>query len=142
MATVKNVLCTIIGAIGGAIVYLFGGWSEDLVTLIIFMSIDFIMGVILALVFKNSNKTESGAYDSHAGWIGLSKKCVTLLFVLIAHRLDVILCTEYIRTATIIGFILNEIISIVENAGLMGIPLPDVIKKAIEILKKKAESDG
>lgn len=141
MTTFKNALCTIAGAVGGFVVYLFGGWSEDLITLIIFMSIDFLMGVILALVFKKSNKTESGAYNSHAGWIGLIKKCVTLLFILIAHRLDMVLSTEYIRTATIIGFIVNEVISIVENAGLMGIPLPGVIKRAIEILKKKVEDD-
>ena len=74
MTTFKSILCTAAGAVGGAVVYLFGGWSEDLSTLIIFMSIDFLMGVVLALVFKNSNKTETGTYNSHAGWIGLSKK--------------------------------------------------------------------
>ncbi|MBE7024013.1 MAG: phage holin family protein, partial [Ruminococcaceae bacterium] len=80
---------------------------------------------------------ENGNLNSRAGWKGLCKKCVTLLFVLIAHRLDVSLGTEYIRTATIIGFIANEVISIVENAGLMGLPLPKVITKAIDILKKE-----
>ena len=49
---------------------------------------------------------------------------------------------NYIRTAAIIGFILNEALSIVENAGLMGIPLPEVITKAIDILKKKKENDA
>jgi len=68
-------------------------------------------------------------------------KCALAHFFIIAHRLDVSLGTEYIRTATIIGFIANEVISIVENAGLMGIPLPTVITKAIDILKNKGEEE-
>ena len=127
----------VFGAIGGMIAHLFGGWTEDMATLIIFMAVDFIMGLIVAGVFHKSNKSQSGALNSHAGWIGLCKKCVVLLFVLIAHRLDMLLGLDYIRTTTIIGFIANEVISIVENAGLMGVPLPDVIVKAIEVLKHR-----
>ena len=52
---------------------------------------------------------------------------MTLLFVLVAYRLDLAIGVDYIRDAVIIGFIANELISIVENAGLMGIPLPAVI---------------
>ena len=141
MTNIKVLCCTIAGVIGGIITRLFGGWSEDMITLIIFMAVDFIMGLLLAGVFHKSNKSTSGNLDSRAGWKGLCKKGVTLLFVLIAHRLDVSLGTDYIRTATIIGFIANEVISIVENAGLMGIPLPEVIIKAIEILKNKGEDE-
>ncbi len=119
---------------------LFGGWTEDMITLVIFMAVDFLMGLIVAGVFHKSNKSKNGNLNSRAGWIGLCKKCVTLLFVLIAHRLDVSLGTDYIRTAAIIGFIANEMLSIVENAGLMGIPLPEVITKAIEILKERKEA--
>lgn len=137
MSNVKTVICTVLGVIGGFIAQLFGGWTEDIVTLISFMAVDFVMGLLLAGVFHKSNKSENGNLNSRAGWKGLCKKCVTLLFVLIAHRLDVSLGTEYIRTATIIGFIANEVISIVENAGLMGLPLPKVITKAIDILKKE-----
>lgn len=141
MTNIKAFTCTLIGVTGGIITKLFGGWSEDMVTLIVFMAVDFIMGLLLAGVFHKSNKSESGHLNSRAGWKGLCKKGVTLLFVLIAHRLDVSLNTEYIRTATIIGFIANELISIVENAGLMGVPLPEVITKAIEILKNKGEEE-
>jgi len=141
MSNVKTVICTVFGVIGGFIAQLFGGWTEDIVTLISFMAVDFVMGLLLAGVFHKSNKSENGNLNSRAGWKGLCKKCVTLLFVLIAHRLDVSLGTEYIRTATIIGFIANEVISIVENAGLMGIPLPTVITKAIDILKNKGEEE-
>ena len=137
MTSLKGFICAVFGAVGGFIAQLFGGWTEDVVTLVVFMAVDFIMGLLLAGVFHKSNKSENGNLNSKAGWKGLCKKCVTLLFVLIAHRLDVSLETSYIRTATIIGFIANEVISIVENAGLMGIPLPSVITKAIDILKHK-----
>ncbi len=141
MMNFKGMICTIFGAIGGFVARLFGGWTEDMVTLVIFMAIDFITGLILAGVFHKSKKTENGNLNSKVGWKGLCKKGVTLLFVLIAHRLDVSLGTSYIRTATIIGFIANEVISIVENAGLMGLPLPAVITKAIDILKNRSEDD-
>lgn len=140
MTNIKAVICTVFGAVGGMIAHLFGGWTEDMMTLIIFMAVDFIMGLIVAGVFHKSNKSQSGALNSHAGWIGLCKKGVVLLFVLIAHRLDMLLGTDYIRTTAIIGFIANEVISIVENAGLMGVPLPEVIVKAIEVLKHRGES--
>ena len=141
MTNLKGFICTVFGAVGGFIAQLFGGWTEDMVTLIAFMTVDFIMGLILAGVFHNSNKTENGNLNSKVGWKGLCKKGITLLFVLVAHRLDVSLGTEYIRTATIIGFIANEVISIVENAGLMGIPLPSVITKAIDILKHREDEE-
>ena len=67
--------------------------------------------------------------------------CMILLFVLIAYRLDLAIGTNYIRDAVIIGFIANELISITENAGLMGIPLPGVLTKAIDVLKKKAVTE-
>lgn len=142
MANLKGTIVTFIGMAGGFIANLLGGWTTDMVTLAIFMAIDFITGILLAAVFKNSTKSESGALNSKAGWKGLCKKCVTFLFVIIAHRLDIALGINYIRTAAIIGFIANEAISIVENAGMMGIPLPKVITKAIEVLKEKSEEDS
>lgn len=141
MTNLKGLICTIFGAVGGFVAQLFGGWTDDMVTLIAFMAVDFIMGLILAGVFHNSNKTENGNLNSKVGWKGLCKKGITLLFVLVAHRLDVSLGVSYIRTATIIGFIANEVISIVENAGLMGLPLPTVITKAIDILKHREDED-
>lgn len=141
MTNVKALICTGFGVIGGIVAKLFGGWTEDMITLIIFMAVDFIMGLIVAGVFHKSTKSQTGALNSHAGWVGLCKKGAVLLFVLIAHRLDILLGSDYIRTTTIIGFIANETISIVENAGLMGIPLPEVITKAIEILKHKGDDE-
>jgi toxin secretion/phage lysis holin len=135
--TVKVMLVGIIGAIGSFITNLFGGWTSDLATLIIVMGIDFTMGFLIAAFWKKSTKSESGALSSWSAWRGLCRKCVSLLFVLIALRLDMALGVNYIRTAVIIAFIVNELISIVENAGIMGIPIPGVINRAIDILKKK-----
>lgn len=130
---------SIIGVIGSFISTLFGGWSQSLTTLLIFMGIDYVTGLIVAGVFKKSGKSETGALDSCAGWKGLSRKGVTLLIVLVATRLDIALNSTFIRDAVIIAFIANETISIVENAGLMGVPIPTVIVKAIEVLKNRAE---
>lgn len=138
----KEFICTVIGVIGSVIVSLFGGWDSALTTLILFMVIDYVTGLIVAGVFKNSTKTESGALESKAGWKGLCRKCVTLVFVMVAYRLDLVIGTAYIRTAVIIAFIANELISLVENAGLMGIPLPTIITKAIDVLQKKSETEG
>lgn len=138
----KEGICTGIGVIGGFIASLFGGWDAALITLLLFMGIDYISGLIVAGVFHNSKKTESGTLESRVGWKGLCRKGMTLLFVLIACRLDLALGVSYIRDTVIIGFMANELISIVENAGLMGLPLPTVITKAIDILTKKSESEG
>lgn len=138
----KNAICTIAGAIGGVIASLFGGWDAGLATLVMFMAIDYVSGLVVAGVFHNSKKTASGALESKAGWKGLCRKGMSLLFVLIAYRLDLAIGSNYIRDAVIIGFIVNETISIVENAGLMGVPLPEVINKAIDILTSKSEEKG
>jgi toxin secretion/phage lysis holin len=137
----KEGLCTVIGVVGSGIAALFGGWDAALVTLIIFMGIDYLTGLIVAGVFHNSTKTENGALESKAGWKGLCRKGVTLLIVLVACRLDLIMGSTFIRDAVIIAFIANETISIIENAGLMGIPIPSVIVKAIDVLTKKVEND-
>lgn len=137
----KDIVCAGIGAVGGAIAALFGGWSSAMATLLIFMAIDYITGMFVAGVFHKSGKSENGALESRAGWKGLCKKGMTLLFVLIAHRLDLSIGVSYMRDAVVIGFIANELISITENAGLMGVPLPAVITKAIDILKGKSEKE-
>ena len=135
----KNTLCTAAGVAGSFIASLFGGWDTGIGTLVLFMGIDFFSGLAVAGVFKNSTKTETGALESKAGFKGLCRKCMTLLFVLIAYRLDLAIGTNYIRDMVVIGFIANELISLVENAGLMGVPLPAILVKAIDVLKKKAE---
>ena len=138
--TMKTTICTTIGMVGGCIASLFGGWDAVLVTLLIFMGVDYVTGMIVAGVFHASPKTENGALESRAGWKGLCRKGMTLLVVLVACRLDMVMGSNFIRDAAIIAFIANETISIIENAGLMGVPIPAVVVKAIEVLKENAEN--
>lgn len=134
-----NILYSTIGAIGGFVAMAFGGWSDALITLIVFMALDYVTGLIVAGIFKKSKKSENGALESRAGFKGLCRKGVALMIVLVAVRLDIIMHTTYIKDAVIIAFIANESISIIENAGLMGVPIPGVIAKAIDVLKKESD---
>lgn len=137
----RESICAAIGIVGGWIASMLGGWDSALVTLLIFMAVDYVTGLIVAGVFHKSQKSESGALESRAGWKGLCRKGATLLVVLVAYRLDIVIGSDYIRNAVIIAFIANETISIVENAGLMGVPIPAAITKAIEILKEKGDTE-
>lgn len=133
-----DVLATIVGVVGALFTSLFGGWSAGMTTLMLFMGVDYLSGILVAGVFKKSTKTESGALESRAGWKGLCRKAMTLLCVMIAYRLDLLIGTNYIRDAVVIAFCTNELLSIIENAGLMGLPMPTIIIKAVDVLKKKA----
>lgn len=137
----KNILISIVGIIGSAIASAFGGWTTGLTTLVIFMAIDYITGLIVAGVFHKSTKTETGTLESRAGFKGLCRKGAMLLVVLVAYRLDLAVGTAYIKDAVIIAFIANEAISIIENAGLMGVPMNDTIKNAIDVLQRKGSGN-
>ena len=120
----KDGICTAIGIVGSTIASFFGGFDAALITLLIFMGVDYATGLIVAGVFHKSEKTENGALESRAGWKGLCRKGVSLLVVLVACRLDMIMGSNFIRDATVIG-----------------VPIPSVITKAIEVLKKKSERE-
>lgn len=135
----RETICAAGAVVGGALSACLGGWDASLATLVIFMAVDYLSGLVVAGVFHASKKTDSGTLQSRAGWKGLCKKAMTLLFVLVGHRLDLAVGTTYIREGVIFGFMVNELISLVENAGLMGLPLPGVVKKAIDILTEKAQ---
>ena len=132
----KDLICTGIGIIGGGLAWLFGGWDAAFVALLICIAIDYISGSILALVFHKSNKTASGAYNSAYGLKGLCKKCLMLLFVVVGVQADRLLGGDYVRDAICIGFSVNEILSITENLGHAGVPMPQVVKDALEQLHK------
>lgn len=136
----KDWFCIAVGALGSAIASLYGGWDAALQTLIIFMAVDYVTGLLVAGVFHASPKSQTGALESRAGWKGLIRKGETLLIVLVACRLDAVMGSNFVRDAAVIAFVANETISIIENAGLMGLPIPEVIIKAVDILKQKAES--
>ena len=136
----KENICTIIGVVGGFFAALVGGWDSALTTLIIFMAVDFVTGFITAAMGK-SKHSDNGRLNSKAGWVGLAKKFSVVMMVVVAVRIDVLLGTTYIRDATCIGFCVNELLSIVENASLMGIPFPDAIRRAIEVLLRKKPAE-
>lgn len=133
----KYSIYTIIGIIGGTLSYMLGGWDLALQTLLIFMGVDYITGLIIAGVFKKSPKSENGSLSSMIGWKGLCRKGVALLIVLVACRLDMLVGTNFIRDAVVIAYCTNEVISIIENAGIMGIPIPKALTDAIDALKQK-----
>lgn len=134
----KTTILSILGVIGGTITTLFGGWNTATATLFIFMLIDYLTGFIDALIFKNSPKTETGGLSSKVGFKGIAKKVMIIFFLLIGYRLDLTIGTTYIKDSICIAFIANELLSITENATLMGFPTPIVITNAIDILKQKS----
>ena len=133
----KESICTFFGLLGAGIAAAFGGWDAALMALMVCICVDYISGSLVALVFHKSSKSESGAYNSTYGLKGLCKKGLMLLFVLVAVQIDRILGTGYVRDAVCIGFSVNEILSIIENLGLAGIPMPEAVIKALEQLQKK-----
>lgn len=137
----KVAILGFVGAVGAFISNLYGGWDAALTTLVIFMGIDYLTGLIVAGVFNKSGKSEHGALESRAGWKGLCRKGMTLLIVLVAVRLDMIVGTDILKDGVVIAYVTNETLSIIENAGLMGIPIPKIIKKAIDVLQKKSEGE-
>lgn len=138
----KNViLCTISGNIAYLVTYLLGENKLPITTLIIFMLCDYIAGIICAGVFKKSNKTDDGGLSSKVGFKGLLKKFLIFILLIISYRLDILLNTSYIELFVIYSFIVNEGLSIIENMVLIGIPVPDVIKKALSIVRGKTEDD-
>ena len=137
----KDSFCAVCGIIGGLVAKTFGGWDSALTTLVIFMVIDYITGMIVAGVFHKSKKSKSGALESRAGWKGLCRKGMTLLTVLVACRLDMMIGSSFIKDAVVMAFAVNEAISVTENAGLMGLPVPKPLVHAIEVLKKKDKED-
>lgn len=136
---IKTSFYGIVCALGGVLGNLFGGFDKLFIALLVCIISDYVSGIIVAAVFKKSPKTKNGALESNAGLKGLAKKIFILLIVAVAVQVDIVLNSNFIRNAVILGFIANEILSIIENGGLMGIPMSPVLINAIDILKKKSE---
>ena len=132
---IKIFILSGVACVGAALASLFGGWTGAMTTLVILMFIDYVTGIIVAGVFHNSPKCSGGALSSAVGFKGICRKFVILLIVVVACRVDLLMETNIIRDATCIGFCVNELVSITENAGLMGIPLPRKLVDAIEVLR-------
>ena len=141
MVNLKGWLCAAIGAFGGIVCNLLGGMTVELQTLVILMVADYITGLIVAIVFKASTKTESGGASSIVGFKGIFKKVGVLIAVALAHRIDLTLGVAYLTRGVVYAYIANESLSLIENLGLMGVPMPDIVVKAIDVLKTKSKKD-
>ena len=139
---VKDVTCLIIGVVGSFITYMYGEWTKELSTLVFFIIVDYLTGVVAAGVFKNSSKSKKGSLSSAAGYKGLMGKAGIGLAVAVLHHVDLIMDTNLFMNTAVIGFIANEFISIIENLGNWGVKFPPVVTDAIELLNKKAKGDS
>lgn len=128
----KYYLNTIVGLIGGLFVVLFGGSSKVLEILIYMMVLDYVTGVICALYSKT--------LSSKVGFRGLFKKIFILVICAVAFQVDNLLnANGIIQNASIVFYISNEAISILENGAKMGLPIPEKLRNAIAALKEEDE---
>ena len=135
---IKAGLLSVTGILVSAAVQYLGGFDRFLQALIVCMTVDLITGWLLAAVFKASGKSKKGRLDSEAGFHGLLKKGCALLMIVVAVTLDSLMQTGGLtRDAVVVAFILNEIISILENMGLMGVKLPAPLINALEWLSRE-----
>ena len=131
----ENLFKTAVAVGGAAASYLFGGWSTLLGVLLTFVVIDYVSGVIAA--------GAEGALKSKVGLIGIARKVFIFAMVAIAHLVDSALGDQHVlRDATIFFYLANELLSIIENAGRVGLPVPTPIQRAVEVLKGKGDQSG
>ena len=134
----------ILAAIGGAIASFFVSMPPLVWILIAVMSIDYLTGLITGAMGK-SNKTENGYLESHAALKGLLKKSLIILVVLLAALLDQAVSAgagiqfEAVMGATCLWFIASEGLSILENVAMMGVPVPKILLKLLEVMRAKGD---
>ncbi len=141
-ATIWEHLTRATAAIGGFVAGLYGGWSAAMTVLVILMAADFFLGCACALSGK-SPKTKGGRFLSSVAFKGLLKKAGIMLVVLLAVQLDKVIGgnSAMFQSAAAFFYIANEGLSIIENCGLLGVPVPGAIKNALETLRSKND-DG
>jgi len=119
-------------AVGAVVGYLFGGWSELLGILLALVILDYVTGVLAA--------SREGNLRSAVGFKRIPKKVMIFALVAVGHLIDRAVGTNGLfRDATIFFYLANELLSIIENAGRIGLPVPEQIKQAVEVLKGKSE---
>lgn len=132
------IISTLSGVLGGVVSALTGGWDLALETLAIVMALDYITGLIVAGVFHKSPKSAGGALESKAAFKGLLKKCLIIVIVVGFHQIDRLTGKSFFRDGACWAFFIAELISVIENVGLV-YPLPAFIRKGIEWLRHKDE---
>jgi toxin secretion/phage lysis holin len=122
--------------IGAGISFVFGGWNTLLNILLAFVILDYVSGFIAAAI--------AGKLNSNVGMKGIARKVAVFFVVAVAHMMDVALGYDghMLRDATIFFFLANEALSILENVGRIGVPVPRTLQKAIDILRDKSGEKG
>ena len=134
----------LLSAVGGAIASFFITMPPLVWVLLAVMSIDYVTGLICGAMGK-SKKTENGYLESKAAWTGLMKKALILLVVLLANLLDIAVSKgagiqfEAVMGATCLWFIASEGLSILENVASIGVPVPQILLKLLEIMRSKGD---
>jgi toxin secretion/phage lysis holin len=129
------------GLFGGIISAVIGGWDLALETLAIIMLLDYCTGLIVAGVFHKSPKSEGGALESKAAFKGLCKKALIVVIVVAFHQADRLTGKSFFRDGACWAFFIAEMISILENVGLI-FPLPAFITKCLDWFKDKGDKLG
>jgi toxin secretion/phage lysis holin len=119
-----------------------GGQTAHVITLITFMGIDYFSGLAIPVIFRKSKKRKDGKLDSQTCFRGLMKKGMMLCMVFIAHRLDMVLATNFVCNAVMVALIVGETISILEHADVIGVPIPAALRRAITMMREKAGGGG
>ena len=140
LINIKNGVCAFFAVIGGAFIKTLGGTSPALEFLLYAMIVDFVLGMIIGALNK-STKTESGGLNSTIGYKGLAKKVGIIIMVWIGFQADKVIGTEILRNMIIMGYVVNEVLSIVENLSLLGVVKIQAVTKMLDILKQKSESE-
>ena len=135
----KNAVLVCVAGVGSMWSEALGGWDGFLKVLVAMMCCDYITGILVAGIWKNSGKSDSGALDSKAGFKGIIKKAIILMLVWLGALMDQGLGMNYVRNAICMFFIGNEGISLLENIGLMGVKCPAFLQDAFEVLRKKGD---
>lgn len=141
-AQMKDMILAAIATLGAGIATALGGWDAVLKVLIAMMAADYLTGLLVAAIWHRSNKSESGAADSRAGFKGLVRKCTILLLLYIGVLLDTAIGTHYVRAAIALFFIGNEGLSLLENIGLMGVEYPQFLKEMLQVLHDRGDKGG
>ena len=136
----KNIVSIVTGAIGSLLINLIGKPTDDLIILLVLMTIDLIVGFLISAIWQKSTKTDSGKLSSSVMFKGIVKKFFTLVIVVIAFQLDKLITMNVIRHIVIIAFIVEEVLSITENIAITGIKIPTIITKALDVLEKEVKS--
>lgn len=136
----KNGILAILAAAGAFLAGGLGGWDAPLALLVALMAADYLTGVLVAAVWQRSDKSASGALDSRAGFQGLVKKGMILLLVWLGVLLDRAAGAGYVRTAVVLFFVGNEGLSLLENLGLMEVPFPAFLRRALQALQEQGDN--